>query len=104
MYQDNISIVRLEINGILYSSKCTNNIKAIFFFIKDKVDTRQIEIEHFPNEIMWADVHNKTKGGRPFRLGGSYLMNVPVDYDNDVGILKTYPDLLPEADRILANS
>ena len=34
----------------------------------------------------------------------SYLMNLPLDYDNDMEILKTHPDLFPEADRILANS
>ena len=31
-------------------------------------------------------------------------MNVPVDYDNDMDLLKTHPDLLPEAYHILANS
>ena len=31
-------------------------------------------------------------------------MNTSVDYYNDMELLKTHPDLLPEADRILANS
>ena len=68
------------------------------------MDTGEIEIEHCPTEMMWPDVLNKPKGGRPLSLDRIYLMNVPLDYDNDMELLKTHPDLLPEADRILANS
>ena len=53
---------------------------------------------------MWADVLNKPKGGRPFRLDRSYLMNVAVNYDNDLELLQTHPDILPKADKDLANS
>ena len=68
------------------------------------MDTREIKIEHFPTEMMWTYVLDKPKGGSPFHLERIYLMNVPVDYDNDMKFLKTHPDLLPEADLILANS
>ena len=95
MYQDNMATMRLEINGILFSSKRTKHIKSQYFFIKDKVDTGEIGIEHCPTEMMRTDVLNKPKGGRPFRLNRSYPMNVPVDYDNDMELLKTHPDLLP---------
>ena len=53
---------------------------------------------------MWADVLNKPKGGRPFRLDRSYLMNVAVNYDNDEELLQTHPDLLTKVDQFLANS
>ena len=53
---------------------------------------------------MWADVLNKPKGGRPFCLDRSYLMNVAIDYDNDLQLLQNQPDLLPKADPFLANS
>ena len=99
-----MATMRLEINGSPSSSKRTKHIKARYFFIKDKVDTEEIEIEHCPTEIMCADVLNKPKGGRNFRLDHSYIMNVPVDYDNNMDLLKTLPDLLPEEDLILANS
>ena len=104
MYQENMATMRLEINGSLSSSKLTKHIKARYFFIKDKVDSVEIEIEHCPTEIIWADFLNKPKGVRPFRLDCSCLMNVPVDYNNYMGLLKTHPDILPESDRILANS
>ena len=96
--------MHLEINGSLSRYKRINHRKARYFFTKDKVDTGEIEIEHFPTEMMWEDFLNKPKGCRPFRMNSSYLMNVPVYYDNDMYILKTQPDLLPESDLILANS
>ena len=68
------------------------------------MDTREIEIEHFPTEIMCAGVLNKPKGGNNFGLDHRYLMNVPVEFDNDKDLLKTHPDILPESDCILANS
>ena len=103
MYQDNMETMHLEINGSLSSSKHTRHIKAGYFSIKDKVDTGEIVIEHCPTEMMWADVLNNPKVVRPFRLDCSYIMNVPVDYDNNTELLKTHPDLLPEEYLILAN-
>ena len=63
-----------------------------------------VEIEHWPTENILADVLSKPKGVRPFLLYISYLMNVAVDYDNDLELLQTHPDLLPKADQALANS
>ena len=44
MYQDNMATMRLEINGTLSSSKRTKYIKARYFFIKDKLDSGEVEI------------------------------------------------------------
>jgi hypothetical protein len=43
---------------------------------------------------MWADVLNKPKQGAAFRLDRSHLMNVPMDYDDDIERSKTHPKLL----------
>ena len=53
---------------------------------------------------MLADVLNNPRGGRTFRLDRSYLINVTVKYDNDMELLKSHPDILPEADLISPNS
>ena len=37
-----------------------------------------------PTENMWCDILNKPKQGAPYRLDCSHLMNVPVDYDEEV--------------------
>ena len=95
MYQDNQSTMRLETNGVLSSSKRTKHIHARYFFIADKVATGEVEIQYCPTEMMWADVLNKPKQGKGFRLDRSHLMNVPVDYDDEVERKATHPGLLP---------
>ena len=67
MYQDNMETMHLETNGSLSSSKRTKHIKDRYFFIKDKVDTGEIEIEQYPTEMMWADVLNNPKSDRTLR-------------------------------------
>ena len=90
-----MATMRIEINGTLSSSKRIKHIKARYFFIKDKVDLGEVEIEHCPTETMWADVLNKPKGGKPSRLDHSYLVNVEIDYDNDLELLQTHPIYFP---------
>ncbi len=48
---------------------------------------------------MWADVLTKPKQGAPFRLDRSHLMNIPINYDDDVERSKTHPLLLPKDER-----
>ena len=43
---------------------------------------------------MWCGILNKPKTGRPYRLDHSHIMNVPVDYDNEVERKATNPALL----------
>ena len=45
---------------------------------------------------MWCDVLNKPKQGPAFHKDRSFLMNVPIDYDDDVERKQTHPDLLPQ--------
>jgi hypothetical protein len=52
LYQDNMSALLLEMNGKASSSKRTKHIKVKYFFIKEKVDSGEIVIEHCPTEQM----------------------------------------------------
>ena len=63
-----------------------------------------MEIEHWPTETMWADVMNKPKGVIPFHLDRRYLVNVAVNYNNDLDLLQTHPNILPKAYQVLDNS
>ena len=101
VYQDNMSTIRLAVNGSLSSSSLTKHIKARYYFIKYKVDKGKVTIEHCPTGQMWNDVLNKPKQNLSFRKDRSKLMNVPVEYDNDKEFLDTHPDLLPEEDRLI---
>ena len=53
---------------------------------------------------MYTDVLNKPNGGRPFHLDRRYLVNVAVNYNNDLDLLQTHPNILPKAYQVLDNS
>jgi hypothetical protein len=56
MYQDNKSTILLATNGRWSASKRTRHIKSRYFFIKDKVESGEVTIEHKPTDQMWSDV------------------------------------------------
>ena len=95
-YQDNMANMRIEVNGYYSRSKITKHIKSKFFFIKFKVEDRDIEVRYCSTEKIWSDVLNKPKQGTYFRLNHSNLQNVPVEYDNVVNRKWTYPLILPK--------
>jgi len=101
MFQDNQAIVQLEANRSLSSSKCNRHIKVRYFFLKDKIKLGGLFVEYCPTEMMWADVLNKSKQGRPLPLDQSFLMNVSVDYENIAELLQTHNDLLPNSDQTI---
>ena len=78
------------------SSKRTKHIKARYYFIKDKVEEGEVEVQYCPTDKMWSDVLNKPKQGLPFRTDRAMLMNIPVNYDDDEERAKTHAKLLPE--------
>ena len=96
MFQDNQAAIRLEVNGRFSSSKRTKHIKAKYFFIKDKVDCGDVEIQYCPTEKMWSDVLTKPKQGKGFRVDRSHLMNLMEDYDDEVERRNTNPLLIPQ--------
>ena len=91
VFQDNQSTMRLEMNGALSSSSRTKHIHARYFFITDRIEMGELEVVYCPTEEMLADVLNKPKQGRPFRLDRSHLMNVPMDYDDELEREQTHP-------------
>ena len=98
-FQDNISTMRLEVNGTMSSSKRTKHIKARYFFVKDKIEDGDLEVQYCPTEQMWTDVLNKPEQGTPFRKDRAALMNVPVEYDDEVERKRTHPKLLPKSEQ-----
>jgi hypothetical protein len=59
LYQDNKSSIQLETNGRGSSGKRTRHINVRYFFIADRVKSREIRIEHCPTGIMVADFFSK---------------------------------------------
>ena len=91
--------MRLEVNGSFSSSKQTKHIKCRYFFIRDKIANGDLEVRYCPMEKMWANVLTKPKQGGPFRLDCSHLMNIPINYNNVVECINTYPLLLPKEEQ-----
>ena len=80
VHQDNFSAQMLETNEKFSSSRKTKHIKAKFFFIKDKVDSEEVNIVDCPVGVMWAYVLTKPLQGTAFRKMRDQLMNCAMDY------------------------
>ena len=77
LYQDNKSTILLEKNGRTSSSKRTKHINIRYFYIKDRVDKKDLRIEYCPTEEMIADFHTKPLQGSIFYTFRDVLMNIP---------------------------
>jgi hypothetical protein len=82
LYQDNISTQLLIKNGRMSSGKHTKLIKVKFFFIKDRVDDREIKVFDCLTHKMWVDVMTKPLQGMAFKVMRAELMNCPVNYED----------------------
>ena len=66
VFQDNMSAIKMEKNG---RNLCTGNSKHIharYFFVKDRVSKKEIEIEYCPTGDMIADYFTKPLHGSQF--------------------------------------
>ncbi len=66
LYQDNKSSILLETNGRGSSGKRTRHINVRYFFIRDRVESKEIRIEYCPTGIMVADYFTKPLQGALF--------------------------------------
>ncbi len=82
LYQDNISTQLLINNRQMLSGKRTEHIKAKFFFIKDRVDDREIKVLDCWTHKMLANVMTKPLQGMAFKIMRAELMNCPVNYED----------------------
>ena len=57
-----------------------------------------MEIKWIRTEKMWCDIINEQKQGQVFPEFHGYLMNVPINYDDEAERLLTNPDILPRVE------
>ena len=100
LYQDNKSTILLANNGRWSSSKRTRHIKSRYFFIKDKVDSGEVMVEHRPTDEMWSDTLTKPKQGKGMRVDRAMLMGCEEDYNDDRERERTDAQLLPRVSDI----
>jgi hypothetical protein len=79
VYQDNQSAMLLEKNGKGSSSKRTRHIDIRYFFITDRVASKEISIEYCPTGEMVADFFTKPLQGSVFKKFRDEIMNIQGD-------------------------
>ena len=72
--------------------------KSKVFLTKDYHDREKIEFAKCHTTQMWVDMLTKPKQGTPFRTDRSMLMNVDINYEDELEKNNTDPRLLPNPD------
>lgn len=67
IYQDNESAMKLAINGRMSSGKLTRHIDNRYFWIKDRLKSDNMRIEHCRTHLMIADFFTKPLQGALFK-------------------------------------
>jgi hypothetical protein len=68
LFQDNESVIKMETNG---RNSCTGNSQHIdikYFWVKDRVDRKEIQVKYCPPNLMMADYFTKALEGNVFRM------------------------------------
>jgi len=87
IYQDNEHAMKLEKNG---RNSCTGNSRHVeikFFWVKDRVDNKEVEIKFCPTTLMLADYFTKPLQGNVFRrfrdviMGKTHINELLLDPD-----------------------
>lgn len=76
LYQDNMSAILLEKNGRASSGKRTRHLNIRYFFVTDRVKTKEIAIDHCPTGEMRGDFFTKPLQGALFRKFRSEILNM----------------------------
>jgi hypothetical protein len=95
LYQDNKSAILLEKNGKSSSSKKTKHMNIRYFFIKDRVESGDVKIEHCPTGEMLADYFTKPLQGSLFLRMRDQIMNIDSNnkyHSNRRSVLRTKDD------------
>ena len=74
LMQDNTSTILLENNGRTSSTKQTKHIDIRYFYVKEKVDSKDVIVEYCPTEHMRADFFTKPLHGNLFKRLRSQIM------------------------------
>ena len=79
LHQDNLSTVKLEVNGKRSSGQRTRHLHIKYFTITDYIEKGWINVRYCPTGEMTADFFTKPLTGELFRKFRALIMNCPVD-------------------------
>ena len=66
-YQDNVSAMKVEKNVKTSLGKNSRHVSIRYFFVKDRLESKKIEILHCPTDEMIADLFTKTITRKKFQ-------------------------------------
>lgn len=72
--QDNQSAMRLEMNGRVSAGQKSRHIDIRYFFIKDRINNKELAVVYCPTEAMLADFYTKPLQGALFRKFRSVIL------------------------------
>ena len=75
MYQDNKSTILLATNGKYSSSKRTKHINIRYFFVTDRIRTKELTVSYCPTDDMVADYFMKPLHRAKFLKFRKLIMN-----------------------------
>ena len=76
VYQDNKSTILLAKNGRKSSSKRTKHINVRYYFVKDRIDKKELTIEYCNTDNMIADYFTKPLQGIKFQTFLKEIMGI----------------------------
>ena len=75
IYQDNKSTIQLAENGCHSAGKRSRHLNIKYFYITDKLEQKEMEIQYCPTDDMVADYNTKPLQGNKFRKFKRMIMN-----------------------------
>ena len=89
LYQDNQSAIKMEINSRNSYTGNSRYIDIKYFWVKDQVEKKEIEIQYCPTLLMLADYFTKALQGNLFKR----FRNVIMGYEsiNDILMDSSFP-------------
>ena len=69
-----MSAIQIENNGSVSSGKKSRHINIRYFFVKDRIDKKEIKVEYCPSRCMLADFFTKPLQGAMFKKFRDVIM------------------------------
>jgi hypothetical protein len=76
VFQDNQSAMLLEKNGRRSSGRRTRHINIRYFFVTDRIQSKEVAVEYCPTGDMLADMFTKPLQGSAFRRFRDAVLNI----------------------------
>jgi hypothetical protein len=83
LYQDNQSTIALAKKGRSTSAR-TRHVAIRYFFVKDRVEAGEVDIQYLPTEVMRADIMTKPLQGELFREMRDRVLGIARDKPDGV--------------------